>query len=531
VGREIRLNLVLVLALVLLPLAGAGSEEGMRVVPAQEILDKIEKGLPVEYDHVIIRGDLDLRKLNLPKRRVERASDEIKWVIFSESATIYPYLMVPVFRLSYFAPSLVSFSIRLNDSILNGNVYFNNIIFYDSVNFRSSDFKGTADFMDSQFNGSAVFGGSQFNGSAVFVDSQFNGYANFADSQFNGAADFADSQFNGAADFGGSQFNDYAYFWDAEFNDTANFGGAEFNDNAYFWHAEFNGYAYFRDAEFKRKADLGGSKFNDTAGFWNSTFNNSDFSNAQFSKSVSFDDSTFNNSTSFNSSQFKDDALFEGAVFDGTLYLTRAKYDRLYIRWKNIKELGYDDAAYLALQENFKKLGYLEDYDGCYYEYRKAHRDQNWSGKYHAMMGPLEERIRKRILDVALDDFYGYGKKPIRPLLWSIRIILFFGLFWLWAGPKIDNGKNDRGIFEKYGHQDAARKRSRRSEPRALLDALIFSATLFLSGTRLFVDPPQMPQMSRLSPLQVRAAFIAERVLGAFFSILFFLAISGTVVR
>ena len=43
VGREIRLNLVLVLALVLLPLAGAGSEEGMRVVPAQEILDKIEK--------------------------------------------------------------------------------------------------------------------------------------------------------------------------------------------------------------------------------------------------------------------------------------------------------------------------------------------------------------------------------------------------------------------------------------------------------------------------------------------------------
>ena len=63
VGREIRLNLVLVLALILLPLAGAGSEEGMRVVPAQEILDKIEMGLPVEYDHVIIKGDLDLSKL------------------------------------------------------------------------------------------------------------------------------------------------------------------------------------------------------------------------------------------------------------------------------------------------------------------------------------------------------------------------------------------------------------------------------------------------------------------------------------
>ena len=98
------------------------------------------------------------------------------------------------------------------------------------------------------------------------------------------------------------------------------------------------------------------------------------------------------------------DRLVALKIFDGTLYLTRAKYDRLYIRWKNIKELGYDDAAYLALQENFKKLGYLEDYDGCYYEYRKAHRGQDWSGKYHAMMSPSEEWIRKHILDVGLDE-------------------------------------------------------------------------------------------------------------------------------
>ena len=133
------------------------------------------------------------------------------------------------------------------------------------------------------------------------------------------------------------------------------------------------------------------------------------------------------------------------------------------------------------------------------------------------MMGPLEERIRKRILDVALDDFYGYGKKPILPLLWSIRIILFFGLFWLWAGLKIDNDKNHRGLFEKYGQQDAARKRYWRSEPRTLLDALIFSATLFLSGTRLFVDPPtDAADATAGRPPRARAAFTIERVLGAF---------------
>ena len=41
--------------------------ESLREVPASEILAKIEKGEPVEYDNVIIKGDLDIRKLDLPK--------------------------------------------------------------------------------------------------------------------------------------------------------------------------------------------------------------------------------------------------------------------------------------------------------------------------------------------------------------------------------------------------------------------------------------------------------------------------------
>jgi len=60
---------------------------------------------------------------------------------------------------------------------------------------------------------------------------------------------------------------------------------------------------------------------------------------------------------------------------------------------------------------------------------------------------------------------------------------------------------------------------------------MLFSATLFLSGTRLFVDPPAMPRLEGWLATYSRSFFIAERVLGAFFSILFFLAVSGTVVR
>ncbi len=203
----------------------------------------------------------------------------------------------------------------------------------------------------------------------------------------------------------------------------------------------------------------------------------------------------------------------------------------MYISWKNIKELGYDDSAYLALLENFKKLGYFEDYDACYYEYRRLHREQDWSGKYHPMH-PAEEEARKWI-DIGLQYSYGYGKKPLWPLLWSAGIIILFGIIWSMAGMNGRQG-NGRGIFERFGQQNATVKSERQDwwgGPRAFADALLFSATVFLSGTRLFVEPPAQPEMQRLSANQVKWAMIFERVLGALFSILFFLAISGTVIR
>jgi hypothetical protein len=47
--------------------------EELKEILASEILDKIQKGEPVEYDHVIVKGDLDLGKLdNLPTQRINR---------------------------------------------------------------------------------------------------------------------------------------------------------------------------------------------------------------------------------------------------------------------------------------------------------------------------------------------------------------------------------------------------------------------------------------------------------------------------
>ena len=404
-------------------------------------------------------------------------------------------------------------SVDFDNRIIVGNLSLNALKIEVPVHFNRTIFLGLVVCESTIFNSTADFRGSEFNSTADFDESKFNGYADFEGSKFNSTAYFGGSKFKRIAYFEGSEFNDYAYFEGSKFNDYAGFGGSKFKRTAYFWNSEFNSTAYFEGSE----------------------FNTTDFIETQFSKEASFDDSKFNGTTSFNNSRFKEDALFEGTDFNCTLYLMRTKYDKIYIRWSSIKDLAYNDAAYLSLMENFKKLGYLEDYDNCYYEYRKEHRYQDWGGKYHGM-GSVEEWLRKRI-DAGLEIFYGYGKKPLYPLGWSIGTVLLFGIIWRIGGLKAHNDKSRRGIIEKYGHcngtapKNQSRGKDWRSEIQILADSMIFSITIFLSGTRLFIDPPELPDMPRWSRIQTKVAFTAERVLGAFFSILFFLAVGATVVR
>jgi hypothetical protein len=62
--------------------------EGLREVPASEILDKIQKGEPVEYDHIRIVGDLDIIKLDLPTEKVARTEHQIKELMLPEESKV-----------------------------------------------------------------------------------------------------------------------------------------------------------------------------------------------------------------------------------------------------------------------------------------------------------------------------------------------------------------------------------------------------------------------------------------------------------
>ncbi len=320
----------------------------------------------------------------------------------------------------------------------------------------------------------------------------FGGYADFEQAQFNLTADFKDAHFGGNADFDQTQFNLTADFRDAHFGGNADFDQIQFNQTAYFEGALFNDSTSFEGSQF---------------------YSTTNFNETQFDKDAYFSDAQFNSTADFTSCWFKGDALFENTTFRGELSLTRTRYDNLFIRWHNINGgLAYDDTAYFSLLKNFKELGYFEDYDSCYFEYRKERRNQNWP-----LVGKWEQAFRKKI-DLSLEWFYGYGTKPLNALFFSLGIISVFGAFWRLIGL----GKAEEAVDE-YSLPD--------DEHDGILEILAFSATVFLSGTRLFIEPPPLPKIGGRSRSLIRGAFIFERILGALFSILFFLAISGTVVR
>jgi hypothetical protein len=486
--RTTKLATAIILVLVVLPLTIHGDEDSsentIRVVEASEILVKIQNNESVEYYHVIVDGNLDLSELDLPTKHINRTGFEN---VSGLSETL----------------KIVTSPIIIEDSTFNGFVHFNNAIFNEKI-----------DFVGSNFTKDATFGGAMFGGVANFRGATFRGNTDFDGATFRGNTDFRRATFRGDAFFGGATFRGDAFFGGAEFRGDAYFEGAMFRENALFVGTTFSGDAYFSEAAFSGIAYFGGTTFGGDAYFRSSNFNiTTNFELTEFSKNAILNDIVFKGNTSFNDSQFKEDALFENTTFRGNLSLTRARYNKLYIRWHHIKAgFTYDDAAYMSLMKNFKDLGYFEDYDSCYFQYRKEHRGQPWP-----LVSGVDNPIRKSI-DFFLEWFYGYGTRPLNALYFSLAIIIIFGIFWKaigLGGPDDVTGEESK-VWER---------------PDDILDIFGFSTTVFLSGTRLFIDPPDVPKIKGRSRSIVKKAFTFERILGALFSILFFLAISGTVVR
>ena len=393
-------------------------------VDAGKILAEIREKKPVLWRNVIIKGNLTINDLNLPRKN----------------------------------PIIVS-RISITNCRIDG-----------SINFRDAIFKNDVIFHHNQFFGIAFFEGARFCKGANFEFAQFEDNANFKEAKFHSAV-FAIVKFNGYANFDKAHFckddNSSCIFDSAQFRDYANFKGAHFDANASFNWASFTDFANFEDAKFKGYAH-----------FENVTFK---------------------------------DGLFENASFSGKnqLSMNRAQYEKLFIKWADLykpnytlnfrkykffdigkgeNHLSYNDTIYITLIENFKNLGFFEDADNCYYYYRIRYRE------------------KKDLIFKGLDCFlmlsYGYGVKPLRPLLCSLIFILLFGALYALIGEYIGFA---------------------RAVP--VWESLNISLTLLLSGTKLIADP-EYAATGLLFWI-----FNLEKIIGSLYLGFFILSIGKMVIR
>jgi uncharacterized protein YjbI with pentapeptide repeats len=188
------------------------SNQPMREVDAGEILEKVKAGQPVEYDHVIIKGDLDLSWKRLNKN--------------------------------------ITSPIRINDSIFDGRINFNDAIlempvdlsgsnFSKNANFRRTIFLGYAIFRETTFSSNVYIGWASFRGGVVFEGATFSGYAEFEGATFSVFANFKEATFSGYANFLGTTFSSYTEFKVASFSGIADFCGANFSGDTGFDEAAY----------------------------------------------------------------------------------------------------------------------------------------------------------------------------------------------------------------------------------------------------------------------------------------------------
>jgi uncharacterized protein YjbI with pentapeptide repeats len=230
-------------------------------VSAKEIFEAIDKKQNIQYDGVIVNGELDFTELSNRKVRTEnRYWEEIKAMV-----------EVPVvFRNCVFKNDVIAYKHLQNGKrvrMLNvdmgesgstwsadfrENVVFENCTFEDGSEFKYSTFSKTANFSGTKFNESANFKYANFQQEVSFAKCQFDDYASFKYADFRENADFTTARFHDYADFKYSEFNDKVTFANCRFQRHADFKYADFDKGVVFGKTDFESSIDFKYSNGKR---------------------------------------------------------------------------------------------------------------------------------------------------------------------------------------------------------------------------------------------------------------------------------------
>jgi uncharacterized protein YjbI with pentapeptide repeats len=410
------LAMVSILAVAIVSVHGAE-----QTVAASEIVELILAKEPVYYDNITVLGDLDLSSLPdaqvpvsfaMTNSRLDNASFE--GVTFEQDAV---FCGTTFGRVGFEKSSFLGYADFADTSFANTSfsacsfsrpTVFDRSLFWDRVSFEDAIFSEDASFNRARFQKEANFNYSDFNSYSYFASAEFLGDAFFSDVDFLAASDFSAASFAGQANFFSSRmsaltfsdahFTGPAQFGLASFSGLSSFGGSVFADEAGFGLARFSGAAYFSGAKFRGLALFGLAKFEDI---------------------VSFDHADFSGDLNFKSASIAT-LLFEKATLGkaSRIILNDSDILRFKAHWNVIDDhVVWDPGAYLALVENYRRLGWSNDEDDCYYQYR-------WFDQINAVWG------WSKIVDILAWLSCGYGVKPGYAALWSLLVILIFALIY-----------------------------------------------------------------------------------------------------
>lgn len=165
----------------------------------------------MDYDSVIIEGNLTLTNLELPIEFIERDWFELDLGLLPER-----------YR--------VNSSIKIVNSDIRDDVDFKNAVFEGLIDFTGTNFRKTSEFSGSDFCEDVVFWDVVFTDEARFRQTRFTKKATYVDTKFLGPADFENTNFSKLADFAYAEFFDKSIFGrtaeDFQFTDDPHFTGS-----------------------------------------------------------------------------------------------------------------------------------------------------------------------------------------------------------------------------------------------------------------------------------------------------------------
>lgn len=447
----------------------------LKEVPASEILEKIKNGLPVDYNEIKILDVLDVTCLKMPTKHVHRYDDEIEMGL-REDLTVIPASIK-------ITNSKINGTIGFDNALFENGVSFKCTEFNGDVDFRGSQFIEFADFGGSKFRGSSSFLGAKIKIQNQTIQAQYvldiietgigidcekviiegnmdfsrlknmeiaNGsifqyfyFQNFYGPCTNGlkiiksSLEFKNTIFLGKLNFSCCQFRSDIDFWSCELTKDAVFERSLFCGNAQFIRVDFQKYSTFRGSQFCKDADFDRSSFVSGPDFSCVGFaSDAKFNNAEFKDFADFNWSIFNKVISFEHAKINSMNLDAKYKDNSKITLKDSNFRNLKVPWKLIKnrliysteisssEMLIDKLTYLNLIKNFNEIGWFDDADSCYFEYKKLLKKKDIDS-----LRRLPSKIRNRVIKYQapfFDKLSSFIKESCNGCDASIKIIFYY---------------------------------------------------------------------------------------------------------